>query len=346
MDEDDSLGVRREPVLPSMLERRAAVPRDARPTDDRPGGRHGSARRLPDARARRSGGIDSTQLTFAWFATAGTIEGGGRTVSFTAPANADTVILQVHVQDPQGNIDADSLTIVAYKQWVILKADDFRYRTDGIVSPGWWRFLEYVDARGIRAAIGLIGNEIERGDGLFHHLIRQRVGDPRIEFFNHGYDHAVSLTDSTGQVYSEFQRTPYEHQRDHLQRTQDLARERCGIVLHAFGAPGNATDSKTQRVIGESAEIRVWLFGRPPSLKLVLNHTIDIETPIFHPSYTSFVQHYDPEPVYAVYQIHPKDWSMESFREFTEIVDFLIIQGVTFTTPSAYERIVRRPIED
>lgn len=168
---------------------------------------------------------------------------------------------------------------------------------------------------------------------------RNLAARPEFEFWNHGYDHHLNFPDSTGHVVSEFKGTGYEVQLRHLQLTQDLARENCGIVLHAFGAPGIAFDSNTVRALDACEEITVWLIGGSGSHKFVLPHTINIEDPIFEPNVQAFEAAYDPAPKAVVYQIHPKDWSQERFDAFRTIVDFLVAKEVTFTTPSAYARI-------
>jgi peptidoglycan/xylan/chitin deacetylase (PgdA/CDA1 family) len=283
-------------------------------------------------------------VSYAWQASAGRISGHGASVTFTAPDHPDTVNVVVLVKESDGTTMTGATTIIVFQQWVILKADDFRYAPAGTISPGWRRFIDFVESRKIRASIGLIGVEIERGDGAFADTIHDLASNPRIEFWNHGYDHLLNVTDDAGHTVSEFRGTSYEHQLEHMQRTQTLARERCGIVLHAFGAPGNAFDSNTARAVDACDDLRIWFFGAPYSNKLVLPYTVAIEQPIFQPSESGFMAAYDPAPPCATYQIHPKDWDPARFAAFTRIIDFLIARDVTFTTPSDFEQISQKMV--
>ncbi len=282
---------------------------------------------------------DDATSSYAWRSTGGRISGEGSTVLFTAPEDADSVRVNVEVKEKDGTTWAGATTIIVFRQWVILKADDFRYAPAGTISPGWRRFIDFVEERKIRTSIGLIGIEIERGDSAFAAMIHHLASNPRFEFWNHGYDHLLNVTDEAGHTVSEFRGTSYEHQLEHMQRTQTLARDRCGIVLHAFGAPGNAFDSNTARAIDACDDLRIWFFGAPYSDRLVLPYTVAIEQPIFQPNESGFMTAYDPAPPCVTYQIHPKDWDPARFDAFTRIIDFLIAQDVTFTTPSDFERI-------
>jgi hypothetical protein len=288
---------------------------------------------------RRRSDIHAMAAVYTWTASAGAISGTGPSVTYAPPAHADTVRIEVKVKQSGATTRQGSATIVVYKQWVVLKADDFRFTPGGPVSAGWRRFLAYAEQRNIRVGIGLIGNEIERADSNYVALVRELARGNRFEFWNHGYDHSVGVTDSSGHVVSEFRGTSYDHQRDHLSRTQELAWRRCGVVLRAFGAPGNAFDSNTERAIDERLDIAVWLFGPSLARKLVLRHSVDIEAPIFYPDDQQFIAKYDSLPDVVTYQIHPKDWDQARLDTFSRVVDFLVQRGVTFTTPSQFLRI-------
>ncbi len=91
-------------------------------------------------------------------------------------------------------------------------------------------------------------------------------------------------------------------------------------------------------------DLRSWFFGAPYSDRLVLPYTVAIEQPIFQPNESGFMTAYDPAPACVTYQIHPKDWDPARFGAFTRIIDFLIAQDVTFTTPSDYEQITHKMV--
>jgi hypothetical protein len=250
----------------------------------------------PDPSSPPPTGACNRIVSYAWQASGGQISGQGSVVTFTAPDHPDTVRIVVLLKQRDESTQTGATTIIVLKQWVILKADDLRFARADTVAPGWRRFVAFVEERKIRASLGLIGIEIERGSPDFTSLISCLAANPRFEIWNHGYDHVVDVQDRSGRTISEFRGTTYEHQLDHLLTTQTLARERCGVVLRAFGAPGNAEDSNTIRAINACDDIRVWFFGSSSSEKLVLRRTIEIEQPIFHPDEEGFITAYDPTP--------------------------------------------------
>ena len=157
-------------------------------------------------------------------------------------------------------------------QQIILKADDIRFTPETILSPRWQNFVDYIARQGIKAALGLIGNSLEADNPSYFNLLKDLHNSPHFEIWNHGYDHVLKGTNAAGEIYHEFSNIPYEAQKDHLQKTQRLAREKLGITLQTFGAPGNAIDDATCRAIDEIVELDIWLYGNSASKKHVLKN--------------------------------------------------------------------------
>jgi len=103
-----------------------------------------------------------------------------------------------------------------------------------------------------------------------------------------------------------------------------------------FRAPGNNFDKTTLKLIDEQTNIKVWLYGDPTSSKFVLHRSTEIEYPIRNPDFSEFIKHYNPTSEYHVFQLHPDTWDNNKFNQFTQIIDYMIAQGVTFTTHYAY----------
>jgi peptidoglycan/xylan/chitin deacetylase (PgdA/CDA1 family) len=227
------------------------------------------------------------------------------------------------------------------QQTVILKADDLRYDPEHVVSPRWSRFVGHLVSEDIPAAFGLIGKSLEAAPEEFCKRQRALLKLGTYEIWNHGYDHALKRDDGRGGVWSEFKDTSLDHQRNHLLRTQVLARERLDVTLRTFGAPGNAIDRNTVAAVDACDDIEVWLFGNPASCKRVLKRTIDAEHPTHNPDFDAFRARYRPDIEPLVLQLHPNSWDDARLEQFIRIVAFLKEAGAAFATPSEYARAAR-----
>lgn len=224
-------------------------------------------------------------------------------------------------------------------QFIILKADDFRF-IDGseVIPPGWQMFIDYIENRNLKAGIGIIGNSIELGTEECFSLIRAYHNQGNIEFWNHGYSHYHNYNPDN--PIWEFCNTSYEEQCESLMMTQELAKTHLGIILRTFGAPYNATDENTGPALDEIDDLKVWLWGRSDSDKLTLYYHFYIEPTTGYPDYGLFLENYDPELEYIVLQIHPRDWDTECYNEFDQIIDHLIQENVIFVTPFGYYNLL------
>ncbi len=253
-------------------------------------------------------------------------------------------MIAVTVRDESGNlICRESVSTLIYKQFIILKADDLADDGANVISPRWRAFIDYIEERNIKASIGVIGYSLESQNDEYLSLIKDLGHNGNIEFWNHGYSHLLNGVNEDGEIYHEFWNTPYEYQKEHLLKTQNLAREMLNITFNAFGAPGNAIDSNTVKAIEEIDEIEVWLFGDSCSTKFVLERgEIGPEYPPWKPDYQQFLNDYDSERDYLVVQMHPNSWDSEQFDQFKQIIEFLIQEDVTFITPYGYYRLLNR----
>jgi peptidoglycan/xylan/chitin deacetylase (PgdA/CDA1 family) len=207
---------------------------------------------------------------------------------------------------------------------------------------GFQNFIDYVENNNIKASIGLIGNSLEVNNEQYLQYIKNISLDGSFEIWNHGYNHKLTGTNENGETYHEFWNTTYDYQKDHLEKTQELALEKLGITLRAFGAPGNNHDSITLDIINENDEIKLWFYGNPESDKIVLERHYNIEFSSQYPDYEEFVNNYPANEEYLALQIHPKAWDNEGFNQFELIIEFLMTQKVAFITPYEFYRLSER----
>lgn len=292
--------------------------------------------------------------------------------NFDSYLDENVVVLQGHPGEWDDADWAEFLEIVAFFQdrgvrfttpwryyrevnqipYVMLKADNvgFNFNAEAPI-PQWQRFLDFLRERNLKAAVGLRGDTLEdqagRDKSNYYDWLREADAEGTFEYFLYGYDHSRDQTNNPP-AWWEFRNTDYTFQKTHFDRVAELAETKLGITLQAFGASWNQTDETTLRILEESPEIKVWLYGDPSAntSKLVLQRygEINLEQPVHEPNLAYLVEHY---PLYAdkeilVLQGHPEDWaSDEAFAEFVGIVDYLQDQGAEFVTPSQYLEITR-----
>ncbi len=283
---------------------------------------------------------DDNFLTYKWTSNIGVVEGTGNSIVYYAPGKNGMATIELIITDSDSNNYYETFTIKIFQQLIILKADDFVYDYQKVISSRWKRFIDFIAHKNIKASLGIVGNSINYGNDEFYESTKKINSSGYFEFWNHGYSHKLNATNIQGEKYCEFQGTPVEYQKAHLLRTQKLAKERLGIDLHAFGAPGNAIDINTITTVDETSEINIWFFGFEEYTKLVLERTVDIEFPTFNPDYEKFINNYRSEKEYLVLQIHPNSWDRDQFAEFEKIIDYLISQDVMFVTPSEYHDLL------
>ncbi|MGE9289856.1 MAG: DUF2334 domain-containing protein, partial [Puniceicoccales bacterium] len=126
---------------------------------------------------------------------------------------------------------------------VILKLDDMVQR-HGAIPDTWQRVYDYADHRGIPFSVGVIGNSLEGEAPEYFDGLKSWSDSGFVELWNHGYDH--KMWEEGGERVREFRGSGYEHQYDHLKRSQDLAQEKLRLSFVTFGPPFNNTDEDTK----------------------------------------------------------------------------------------------------
>ncbi len=281
-----------------------------------------------------------SDLEFEWVADKGQIEGTGQEVSFIAPHETGPAFVTATVTDKEGNKFQESIPVMIYKQYVILKADDLAFDEATVIPVSWGSFLEFIQNQGIKASIGIKGESIERGDDQFRALIRALDAGGLIEFWNNGSEGSSSAENPLAEIDNVFISGSHSVQKANIARTQDLAGTNLGIVFRTFGAPGNLAGEPTASALKKFEEIDVWLFGDPSFGALVLDQTVPIETTGLSPSFSKFMDEYEPEQPYLILEVHPDEWDQEGRTQFQEIIEYLRGENVFFTTPHEYYQIV------
>jgi len=247
---------------------------------------------------------------------------------------------------------------------IVLKLDDLRQHYGGRVHAGWQKVADYLKAKKIKAGIGVICDTLEEARPSYVEWIRSRQQSGEIEFWFHAFDHKVH--EENGVKYNEFNGRSYEEQKERLDRSQKLAKEKLGFAFHAFGPPGGVGSASfnedTLRVMAGDPDMHVMLYPAPLSgnsplttfarktmaesggkfVILDVLWQVRLERPLFKPNFDSFVSGYAkyPNREYFMLQGHPAHWSEESFTEFTRIIDFLVAQHAVFMTPSEAARAI------
>lgn len=226
------------------------------------------------------------------------------------------------------------------KPFVILKLDDLWCKND-IVHPGWEIVVDFLNSHQVKGTIGLIGSSLEKDNPEYFAWIKQREAEG-YEIWNHGFCHCRMKENGTD--IREFRGKELEDQTESIFKTQQLAKEKLGIILHTFGAPYNSTDEYTSKVLEENSDLKVWMYKetKTPTSKFLLNRIpeVNIEYPVHQPDFEKFKAGYDKfktEPILII-QGHPRSWTKDEnrFENFKKIILFLKKEGVTFVTPYEY----------
>lgn len=215
-------------------------------------------------------------------------------------------------------------------QVIVLKLDDIV--TDN--APRWQRVTDFLEANDLKASYGIIGYALEDDNPAFFKWIKDLHGSGRIEFWNHGCRKRLA-SDKAG----EFEGS-YEEQKKSLERTQELAKEKLGIELNAFGPHWSGTNEGTAKALKEIPEITMWFYGSSQnSGKFLFKRVLTLENPTHVPNLEKFKARYEQvarnETCLAL-QGHPNSWDDDRWDNFVKIIEYLKAQGCVFMTPSEY----------
>jgi peptidoglycan/xylan/chitin deacetylase (PgdA/CDA1 family) len=252
-----------------------------------------------------------------------------------------------------GGRAGDSGDSTARPPVVILKLDDVNVSTQGApVSPRWLRVADYIEKNKLKAGFGIICTSLEKDNQAYLRWIKDLHQRGAIEFWFHGYDHAVHAVNGT--QFNEFNSRSYEDQKQRFDRSQRLATEHPGFVFHAFGPGGGVGsglfDANTVRVMADEPEMRIWLYPQPldeagkkleaQGKVVILDRVwaVNLESKPGLPDYQRLVDGLaqNPHRKYFVLQGHPNKWDDQRWDEFVKIIEFLKVRGCPFMTPTEY----------
>lgn len=219
---------------------------------------------------------------------------------------------------------------------VVLKLDDIGAKNNTCKALP---IMDYLLKRKVKASYGIIANRLdETAKPLLADVLAavDEKGKPMVEFWHHGLDHARK-----GDVF-EFKNAPYQQQKQHFDSAHNSVKKYLDVEMTAFGAPFNATDSTTLKVITEHPSYKVLFFSRVEVNFALpfkrLNNNVPMEKETGKPDFEYFKSNYEKHKSYLsdniVLQGHPPYWTAEGFDEFKKILDFLDHENAVYLLPT------------
>lgn len=226
---------------------------------------------------------------------------------------------------------------------VLLKLDDLMHPKDlkVPVSPGWKRVTDFLAAENVKANYGIICESLEGDCDAYIAWIKERHASGMIEFWNHGYLSKFP-NPNPAQKLGEYLGRSSEEQAASLKISQELAKEKLGFDLRAFGPHATPSDDNLFPALRTRPEIvLVWFYGPSKAMttdKVVLQRRAELELPIFKPNPGNLRDNWAKYQKldYLALQGHPNSWDDQGFENFKTIVKFLREQGCRFVTASEY----------
>jgi peptidoglycan/xylan/chitin deacetylase (PgdA/CDA1 family) len=224
---------------------------------------------------------------------------------------------------------------------IIIKLDDLGSRNSHSSAEP---VIDILLQRKIKAGLGIIAAQLDSTAGTAYSKYLIAIndnGEKLFEIWNHGFNHSNNNPPNNNM---EFKGTGYDFQKDHLTKAQARVKKLLGVTMHTFGAPYNASDSITNKVLGEQGDYRVFLFGNitanlPANIKNYDNR-VEMEITTGQVNYDHFIADYkkykNKYNDLMVLQGHPNMWDAARIAEFNKILDFLIAQKCEFVLPVDY----------
>jgi peptidoglycan/xylan/chitin deacetylase (PgdA/CDA1 family) len=235
---------------------------------------------------------------------------------------------------------------------IIIKLDDLKMHGKR-EHPRWDRVVEYMDKRGLKVTMGMLGNSLPEASPEYIQWIKERKASGNCEIWFHGWDHKTHA-EADGKTYNEFNHRSLAEQEKRLADTQALCLEKLGFALTCFGPPGGvgngSQSAETHQMMQDDPHMVAWLYPQPMD-KLgketmargkvaILDRVwaVNLEGGVGAPDFKRFVRGYiqNLERPYFVLQGHPVMWDDHRFGQFTKIIDFLVEQKARFVLPSEY----------
>ena len=239
----------------------------------------------------------------------------------------------------------------AKKRYVILKIDDVGNH-NGNVNRRFAKLADYLASKKLKSSFGVIVKSIEKQPNRDYIAWLRRNATENggyIEFWNHGWDHAMFFNcredddcDRTAKFHGEFA-TSFAHQLKHLKMSQEVFRKYTGLTMRTLGTAGNAGNDDTRKALAEVPEIKTWLFGKGRSDGdfTVFGRWLNLEHAVGKVDYNTFVRNYAKhrQKEYIVLQGHAAMWNDAMFEDVKRIVELLERDGWIFVTPYEYHQI-------
>ena len=227
---------------------------------------------------------------------------------------------------------------------IVLKLDDIAAnKTSGNKAS---MVMDYLLGLDIKASYGVIAKNLDDSAlGLMHKYIdaQNKKGEKMIEIWHHGYDHSNNNPPAKNM---EYKGTSYALQKANFNKADSLVKLYLGVQMQTFGAPFNAVDSNTLKVIAENKNYHIlFYFAESPEREKQLtrlNTRINIENGTGNPNYEYFVSECEKNNAfknsYLVLQGHPLQWNAQKFDEFKKIIAYLREKNCIFVLPSALKK--------
>lgn len=201
--------------------------------------------------------------------------------------------------------------------------------------------VEFLDSKGVNANIGVTGSALIGADANYLETVKGFVRNH--ELFVNGYTYSED----------EFVGKSAAEQKEIIERTDSLFREKLEVVPSAFGAPYNIMDSATCEALGslEGSYIKNIYFA-PKDIpgKVNLSESIAFEQQGEFSGereawlvYNKFTKEYEDggkDKEYLVLECHPKEWALDTesvqFKTFEDQINYLIANGAVFETAAFY----------
>lgn len=224
---------------------------------------------------------------------------------------------------------------------VIIKLDDFGSKNDKSQALS---VLDLLLSRKIKASFGVIAKNLDSTAARVYGRYctsKNEKGEKLFEVWHHGYDHSNNNPPNKN---PEFSGTSYDLQKEHFDRADKVVLKTLKVQMHTFGAPNNATDTNTFKVIALNKNYKVvMLDGSTSGMRngiLFMNNRLNMENGTGKVNYEHFITQYKKlsgkYKDYFVMQGHPYLWDAEKIAEFDKVLNFLIAQKCEFVLPYEY----------
>lgn len=221
----------------------------------------------------------------------------------------------------------------------IIKADDVSAAT-----PCWKRFFAISQDRGVKVSAGIICNSLSGAPKNYSDWLRTLDQSGQVEFWNHGWDHKRWTKDKETEI-REFDGSGHAHQKRHFDDAQAAMKRVFGKTPIAFGAPYNAVDGDTVRILNGDKNVRLYFGYQDKGVKHMILAPMILRGEhdgTGKPNFSKFKAAYFKEKDidFTAIQFHPGIFSDKEFGEYTQILDFLLSEGWVFMLPSEYVSLI------